>query len=593
MRSQRPPTVSSYGDPPLLQILSYESRGSTLPSTAYDPSYAEGISFAHKLSASPDSSDHAKTRHKFADAPQSASVPTSPSSSGSHDSTAIAPTPSSWALACTLVGLMTISLLGILDTTITLAALPRIGIEFGALTRIGWVPATYLLTSTVFQPLLLQIAPAAGKVPMLLASLIIFMIGSALSGAAQNIVWLIVARALAGVGVAGITALSAAIVPELFATQHQRAMYQSAHGIMFVLVSVLGPSIGGLLTDIASWRWVFYLPLPFNGLALVALACHLRLPSVTDDTNVFRKLCKVDVSGLASLVAGMICSLFAILTGGVDYPWRHAITLILLGAGVLLLLAFAGIEAVFATQPLVPLRLFVHRNAAVSLLTVLFLGMVIFTYIYGMPFYYIIVYNDSAAQAGIKLIPILLGMTLASMLGSMCASKTGWYRSTVWAGCAVAIVGVALSTRLTPSSSVIEPIGYLFLIGLGCGFCSQPLLATAQAAVKEAEVVQVTACYGFFQNAGAAINMAIVFGLLNNSHHNTIFQFLHHTSAKMNALTATVDPEILWALMHGKLTLSFSDGLHLVFILACVLIGAATLCSFGLQSAPSKQSEEK
>ncbi|KAJ1973942.1 hypothetical protein H4R34_004908, partial [Dimargaris verticillata] len=301
----------------------------------------------------------------------------------------------------------------------------------------------------------------------------------------------------------------------------------------------------------------------------------------------------VDVSGLTPLVSGMICLLFAILTGGVDYPWRHAIILTLLGAGVVLLLAFTGIEAMFATQPLVPLRFFVHRNVAASLLAVLFLGMVIFTYMYGMPFYYIIVHNDSAAQAGIKLIPLLLGMALASILGSICVSKTGRYRLVVWTGCTVAIVGVALSTRLTPSSAAIEPLGYLFLIGLGCGFCIQPLLAAAQTAVDEAAVAQVTACYGFFQNIGAAVNMAIVFGLLNTSHHNVVFQFLHHASAKMNALATKVDSDILWALMHGKLAQSFNDGLHLVFILACVLMGTATLCTFGLQRVPTKQNVQK
>ncbi|RKP37889.1 major facilitator superfamily domain-containing protein [Dimargaris cristalligena] len=394
-----------------------------------------------------------------------------------------------------MIGLCLGTFLAFIDLTIVATALPEIGTQLNAFDEITWVASSYMLTATALQPLYGKFSDIFGRVPVILFALVVFMVGCAICGAAQNIMTLIIARGLAGIGGAGLISLSMIIVSDIVPL-NKRALFLGIFGGIFAIASIAGPLLGGAFTDYVSWRWVFYINLPIGAVTLLVVIFFLRIPHPKG--SMLAKLRKIDYLGTFLLVAGIVFILLAILWGGKDYPWDDKRIIAFFCVGFILIIFFVLAEIYVVPEPIIPMTLFRSRNVCISYVNTLLLGIAVLGVIFYLPIYFSVVRGDSATQAGIKLLPFMLGMVAGIAVSGVYINKTGRCREMVWVGSVIATVGAGLMTTLSVDLSIGHIIGYLLILGIGLGFSFQTMLMIGQSAAEESEVAVVTACYNFF-----------------------------------------------------------------------------------------------
>src|SRR5579884_305836 len=277
-----------------------------------------------------------------------------------------------------ITALMLVMLLAALDQTIVSTALPRIASDLHGLNKISWVATAYLLTSAVTTPIYGKISDQLGRKKIFQTAIVIFLVGSVLCGISQSMNELVLARGLQGVGAGGLMSLVLAIVGDIIPPR-QRGKYMGYFMAVFGVSSVVGPLLGGFLTDSLSWRWVFFVNIPLGVIALSAVAARLHLPITKQDHN-------IDYLGAALLAAGAVCLLLATVWGGTTYAWASGQIIGLLAAGVVLALAFVGWERK-AKEPILPLHLFKNDIFTVSVILSLLSGMAMFAAILYIPVY--------------------------------------------------------------------------------------------------------------------------------------------------------------------------------------------------------------
>ncbi|KAJ1929420.1 hypothetical protein IWQ60_001165 [Tieghemiomyces parasiticus] len=484
-------------------------------------------------------------------------------------------------LALLFFGVALAMFLSFLDTTIVSTALPAIGAHFHAVGQISWVATAYLLTSTVFQPVLGRCADIFGRKPVILTCITVFLVGCGLCGIAHSMVQLVIFRGMAGMGAAGLMILPGIIVADIIPL-HRRAIFLSAQGVIFAFSSVLGPLLGGVFTDHASWRWVFFINLPVGGIATLCLVFFLRIPAPTG--NFRTKLGRLDGWGILTLTAASTGFLLPVMWGGNQFAWDSAAIVGPLVGGLLCLVVFVMVETFVAPEPLIPMHLFAQRNVALGLAAILLLGMVLLGHLYYMPIYFTVVRGESATTAGTKLLPFLLGLVVSSLLSGAFINKTGRYIPPIWLGSALATLGLGLTSLLDRHSGVGQQVGYLIVFGLGAGLCIQPLLLVVQSAVTDADVAVASACYGFAQNIGSTLGLAIMSSVLNNVRDHAL-RLASHTYH----VTLTADATNLTHLSH-EATNAYRDayvqGLRMMYLVAMPLMVLCFLTSLALCHIP-------
>ncbi|MEU6930752.1 MFS transporter [Streptomyces sp. NPDC046385] len=476
------------------------------------------------------------------------------------------------AIGALLLGM----LLAALDQTIVSTALPTIVSELGGMEHLSWVVTAYMLASTAATPLWGKLGDQYGRKKLFQSAIVLFLIGSALCGIAQNMPQLIAFRAVQGLGGGGLMVLSMAIVGDLVSPR-ERGRYQGLFGAVFGATSVLGPLLGGLFTEHLSWRWVFYINLPIGIVALFVIAAVLHIPvGGTRHT--------IDYLGTFLIASVATCLVLVASLGGTTWAWGSPQIIGLAVLGVVLLVWFVYVER-RAAEPVLPLKLFRIRTFSLVSVISFIVGFAMFGAMTYLPTFLQVVRGVSPTMSGVHMLPMVLGMLITSTASGQIVSRTGRWKVFPLAGTAVTCLGLLLLHRLTETSSTWQMSVYFFVFGAGLGLVMQVLVLVVQNAVSYQDLGVATSGATFFRSIGASFGVAIFGTVFTNRLTDKLEgalagqQLPPGTGASQIAADpraiAALPPELRPSVLHAYAT-SITD----VFLYAApvVLVGFVVAC---------------
>ncbi|KAF8146473.1 major facilitator superfamily domain-containing protein [Mycena galopus ATCC 62051] len=400
--------------------------------------------------------------------------------------------------------LMLTSFLAALDQTIVATALPTIVAQLGGGKDYSWVGSAYLIAGAALCPAYGKLSDIFGRKQVLYPSILIFLVGSALCGAAKSMTWLILARALQGIGGGGIQQLVQVVIGDIV-TLEERGTYGSFVGAMWGIAGVIGPLVGGALTQHVSWRWCFWINLPTGGLAGLLLFFFLNLNPHRGKT-LGEHVREFDFLGLFLFVGGVVCLLLGFSQS--QNGWDKPATIALLAAGCVALGLGVVVEMWTDRSPIIPPRLFKTRTTGLIFFTVFLHAFAFFSAAYYLPLYFQIL-GASATKSGVLIIPFSLLSSVTSGLGGYIVSRMGDYRPIMWISYAVMAIGYGLMIMLDERSSIALQIIYPAIAGIGLGGLFLPPLIGLQAAMPVKDMATSSTTFGLFRALGSTIGISV------------------------------------------------------------------------------------
>ncbi|TVY30659.1 Efflux pump [Lachnellula hyalina] len=406
-----------------------------------------------------------------------------------------------------------------LDNAIISTAIPRITDEFHALQDIGWYGSAYLLTISAFQLFYGKLYASFNVKTVFLVALLIFEVGSALCGASPSSSALIVGRAIAGFGAAGLFSGSFVIIAHSCPV-YKRPAYTGIVGGTYGLGSVLGPLIGGAFTFKVTWRWCFYINLPLGGISAIIIILLLKSKNSSAQNGGKSGLLEViwylDPIGTILFVPSIICLLLALKWGGTTYNWDDGRIIALFVVFGILFVTFMGVQYWMGDKATVPLHIASQRTIAASSVFAIFMGGGFIIMTYFLPVWFQAIKGVDPWESGVRLIPLVLSMTLGIALSGGLTTKFGYYMPFVYANVVLTSIGAGLLTTLAPNSDPGKWIGYQIIFGLGCGFAIQVPQIAAPIVLPLQDVAQGVSITFFAQLFGGALFASISDNVLNN-----------------------------------------------------------------------------
>ena len=518
----------------------------------------------------------------------------------------------------TMIGVLMVMLLASLDQTIVSTAMPRVIAELQGFDRYTWVSTAYLLTSTGMVPIYGKLSDLFGRKPLFLFGIVIFLAGSALSGASQSMNQLIAFRAFQGIGAGALMPIAIAVVGDLF-TPRERGKWQGVTGAVWGLSAIVGPTLGGWITQYSTWRWVFYVNLPVGiaaFLVLIFLMPTLRSARVGK--------VHIDYTGAALLVLGTVPLLLGFTWAGSQYAWLSPQIIGLFAGSVIALIAFVVYEAILERrggQPIIEPSLFKNSIFSVSTIVTTIFGMGLFGSIFFIPLFVQGVVGSSATNSGLILTPLMLTSIVGSVISGQLVSRLGRYKWLAILGMFISLAGTLLLAGLEVNSGNNDVLLAMLVLGLGMGFGMALYTLVVQNALPT-KIGQATSALTFFRSIGGTIALAIMGSVMNTAYLPAFRSALPAQATQLaasqprfaQALGAFNNPQVLLqpglkAQMQAGFTqahlqglfnqiieavrIGLAQGIHNVFILSVVIMAIGTVSVFFLKEIPLRGRSRK
>ena len=440
-----------------------------------------------------------------------------------------------------IFGLMAGMFLSSLDQTIVGTSMRTIADDLDGLSLQAWVTTAYLITSTIATPIYGKLSDIFGRRPLFIIAIVIFLVGSVAAGFADSMYQLAIFRALQGLGAGGLMALPLAIMGDILAPR-ERAKYQGYFLAVFGISSVIGPLIGGLLSGtpeilfITGWRWVFLINLPIGAVALAIVVRFLHIPHT-------RRKVRIDWWGAATVVIALV-PLLLVAEKGREWGWDSGIAIACYIVGALGIAAFIVSEKLMGDDALIPLKLFKNSTFRMATIIGVFVGFGMFGAMMTIPLYLQLVNGATPTESGFLMLPMILGLMIASIVSGQLISRTGNYSIFPKLGTALMASGFLWLTFLTADKPVIWIMIGMFLIGLGLGQMMQTLTLASQNSVGPRDIGVATSSSTFFRQIGGTLGVAVLFSVLFTRIGDAIGDQLGKTAILSKALDAALTPSI-------------------------------------------------